>query len=178
MLTSLFTVTALTPISKDSSHKPTFERLSVVAVEERSIKFLLKNEFLHQFRLLHSSRSTQLHDAPGSQAETPDAPVSAEELTPKEPTTEASLVKCSASVDVVRSSGKFALPSVIEEEEAPQHSGKAADAGAERKSPARHDGDDTFKGLSDLVVASHELFKDDTTASKFASLAVGATSVL
>ena len=178
MLISFFIFTALPPPSKDSSHKPTFERPSAVEVEERSVKFLLKDEFLHQFGLLHFSRSTQLHDAPYSQAETPDALVSVEELTPKEPTAEASLVKCSASVDVVGSSGKFSLPSVIEEEEPPQHSGKAADEEAERNNPAGNDGDDTFEGLSDLMVTSHELFKDDSTASKLASPAVEVTSVL
>ena len=55
MLISFFTFIALPLLSKDSSHKPTFERLSAVAVEERSVKFLLKDEFLHQFGLLHSS---------------------------------------------------------------------------------------------------------------------------
>ena len=84
MLTSFFTFAALPPPSKDSAHKSTFERLSAVAINEGSIKFLQKSEFLHQFGLLHSSPSIQSRDAPSSQAEASNAPVSAEEPAPKE----------------------------------------------------------------------------------------------
>ena len=122
MLTSLFFFSALPPPSRDPGHKPTFERLMAVPVEERSIQFLLKDEFLNQFGLLHPSRSIQFHDAVDSQAGSSDAPVSTEEITPKEPAVEASLVKCSTSTDVAGSSSKLTLSPFIEEEEPSQHS--------------------------------------------------------
>jgi len=44
------------PLSKSSATlKSTFERLKAVDEKERSIKFLLKNEFIHRLDLLHSS---------------------------------------------------------------------------------------------------------------------------
>lgn len=133
--TSLFTFAAIPPPSRDSSHKPTFDRLSAIATEERSITFLLKNEFLHQFELLHPSRSIQPRDAPSSQEEVSDAPASIKESAPKESMAEASLVKCSSSVDGAGLSGKSELLPVIEEEELPQRSGKATgEAGTEKVS--------------------------------------------
>ena len=140
MLISFVTFTSLPPPSKDSSHKSTFERLNAMAAEERSIKFLLRDEFLHQFGLLHPSRSTQPYEVPDSPAEAPDAPVSVEEPTLKDPAPKASLVKCYTSIDVAVSSGKFALAPVIEEEEpreSPQHSGKSGDRGARKTSLAK-----------------------------------------
>ena len=119
MLTSFFSFTALPPPSRNPSHKTTFDKLSVMSVEERSIKFLLKDELLHQYGLLHPSRSTQTHEVPDSPVKTSDAPISIEELRPKEHIVEASLVKCSTSIDVAVSSGKLALARVIEEEEPP-----------------------------------------------------------
>lgn len=41
-----------------------------------------------------------------------------------------------------------------------------------------HDGDDVFGGLSDLMVTSQELFKDDTITSKLTSPSIEETSVL
>ena len=181
MLTSLSTFAVLPPPCRDPSHKQIFERLNVVAAEERSIKFLLKDEFLHQFGLLHPSRSTQPYEVPDSPSEAPDVPVSAEEPTLKEPAPEASLVKCSTSTDVAGSSGKFALAPVIEEEEpreSPQHSGKSGDGEAGKTSPAKQSGDDTFQGLSDLFITSQELFKDDPVTTRISSSVVEATSVL
>ena len=86
-------------------------------VEERSVQFLLKDEFLHQFGLLHPSRSTQPHEVPDSPATESDAPAPAKELSPKEPTIETSLVKCSTSTDIAGTSSKLALAPIIEEDE-------------------------------------------------------------
>ena len=150
-----------------------------MAAEERSIKFLLGDEFLHQFGLLHPSRSTLPYEVPDSPAEALDAPVSVEEPTLKDPAPEASLVKCSTSTDVAGSSGKFALAPVIEEEEpreSPQHSGKSGDGGARKTSPAKQSGDDTFEGLSDLFITSQELFKYDLSAAKIITPVVEALS--
>ena len=149
-----------------------------MAAEERSIKFLLKDEFLHQFGLLHSSRSTQPHEVPDSPAKALDAPVSTDEPVPKELTTEASLVKCSIPTDIAGPSCKLALTPVIEEEEDLQQTGKTTDEGVEVKSPVEHSGDDTFEGLSDFIVTSQELFKDDLSAAKIVSPVVEATSAL
>ena len=72
------------------------------------------------------------------------------------------------------SSNKLALSPVIEEEETSQHFEKVDDKGVEKESPTKHDGDDTFDGLSDLMITSQELFKDDI--SKAISPVVEATS--
>ena len=145
-------------------------------MEERSAKFLLKDELLHQFELLHSSRSIQPHEVPDSPAKTSDAPALAEELSLKEPTTETSLVKCSTSIDVAGSSSKLTLSPVIEEEENPHISEKTADVEVEKESSAGHHGDDTFDNLSDIMITSQELFKDNI--SKAISPVVEATSSL
>ena len=67
-----------------------------MATEERSIKFLLRDEFLHQHGLLHTSRSMHAHEVP---TEVPDSPIK---------TPESSLVKCSTSVDVAGPSVELA----------------------------------------------------------------------
>ena len=151
-----------------------------MTARERSIKFLLRDEFLHQYGLLHASRSTHPHEVPDSPPKALDAPVSTDEPIPKEPASEASLVKCSTTVDVAGSSGKFALAPVIEEEEpqgSPQHSQKSGEE-VGKTSPVRQSGDDTFEGLSDLFVTSQELFKDDPVTTKVSSSVVEATSSL
>ena len=96
----------------------------------------------------------------------------------KEPAVEAALVKCSTSADVVGSSVKLTLSSVIEEDESPQRSKKATDEEAKKESSARHDGQDIFGELSDLMVTSRELFKDDIVNAKVASPVIEATSAL
>lgn len=178
MLTSFFSFTALPPPFRNSSHKTTFDRLSVVPAEERSIKFLLRDELLHQYELLHSSRSTQPHEVPDYPAKSPDAPISAEEPILKEPTSEALLVKCSTSTDIAGPSDKLTLAPIIEEEEPFHHSGKSGDEGIERASPAKQSGDDIFEGLSDLMITSQELFNDDHVSARATSSAVEATSTL
>ena len=171
MLTSLlfFSVLALPPPSRDPCYKQIFKRLNVVEAEERSIKFLLNDELLHQLGLLHPSRSTQL-------CEVPDSPAKAEKLMPKDPSTKTLLVKCPILTDVAGPSSNLTLAPVIEEEEPPQSSGRSADEGVEKASPKKHDGDDVFEGLSDLIVTSQELFKDDV--SKTISPVIEATSPL
>ena len=176
----LFPVLALPPPSRDPCYKQIFERLNAVAAEERSIKFLLNDEFLHQYGLLHSSRFTQLREVPteipDSPAETPDAPVSVKEHMQGGTSIETPLVRCSIPKDVAGPSDKSALAPVIEEEETPRSSGRSADEGDEKASPKKHDGDDVFEGLSDLIVTSQELFRDDF--SKTFSSVIEATSSL
>ena len=180
MLIPFLIFTALPPPSRDSSHKPVFERLSIVAAEERSAKFLLTDELLHRFELLHSSRSTQLHEVPtevpDSPMKTPDAPVSIKEHMRGGTSIETSLVKCSIPKDVAGPSDKSVLAPVIEEEEPPRSSEKSTNEGVKKASPKKHDGDDVFEGLSDLIVTSQELFKDDV--SKTISSVIEATSSL
>ena len=150
-----------------------------VPVEERSIQFLLNDEFLHQYRLLHTSRSTHPHEVPDSPTQALDAPVLTDAPIPKEPASEASLVKCSTSVDVAGSSGK--LSPITEEkelQESPPHSKKSGDKEAGKTSPVKQSRDDTFEGLSDMFVASQELFKDDPVTTRVSSSVVEATSTL
>ena len=147
-----------------------------VPVEERSVQFLLKDEFFHQFGLLHPSRSIQPHEVPDSPAEESDAPASAKEPSPKELTVETSLVKCSTLTDIAGSSSKLALAPVIEEEENLHILEKTAEVEVENDNSPMHHGDDTFDSLSDIMITSQELFKDD--ASKAISSVIEATSSL
>ena len=185
-LTPFFLFAALPPPLRDTGHKLILDTLSAVDVEERSAKFLLKDEFLHQFGLLHPSRSTQIHEisssdaetlvALGSQAEASNAPTSVEEIASKAPIVEAALIKCSASIDVVGSVSKSALAPIIEEEENPRVSEKSIDMEAEKEKSAELQGDDTFDGLSDIMITSQELFGDNNP--KVTSPVVEATSIL
>lgn len=150
--------------------------LMAVPVEERSIQFLLTDEFLHQFGLLHSSRFTQPREVSTFPAQSSDAPTSIEEMAQKEPSVDTALVKCSTSIDVARTSSKLALSPIIEEEENPRVSEKSADVEVEKENPAEHHGDDTFDDLSDIMITSQELFKDNIP--KVNSPVVEATSSL
>ena len=176
MLIPFLIFPALPPPSRDSSHKSVFERLSTVAAEERSAKFLLTEELLHQFELLHPSRSTQIHEVPtevpDSPTSTPDAPVSTKEHLQGGTSIETSLVKCSIPKDVAGPSDKSVLAPVTEEEEPP----RSTSEGVKKASSKKQDGDDVFEGLSDLIVTSQELFKDDV--SKTVSSVIEATSSL
>ena len=176
VLTLPFFFSALPPPSRNPGHKATFERLMAVPVEERSIQFLLTDEFLHRFGLLHSSRFTQPREVSNFPAQTSDAPTSTEEMALKEPTADTALVKCSSSIDVAGSSSKLILSPVIEEEENPRISEEKADVEVEKESSVGHHGDDTFDNLSDIMITSQELFKDDI--SKAISPVVEATSSL
>ena len=178
MLTLLLLFSALPPPSRNPSHKSTFERLKAVPVEERDIQFLLKDEFLHQYGLLHTSRSTRPHEIPDSPARALDASVSTSTSISKGPAPEASLVKCSTSVDAAGPSDKLAP--VIEEEEPQGSSHHSQESGekAEKSSPVKQSRDDTFEGLSDLFATSHEIFKDDPITAGISSSVVEATSIL
>ena len=173
-----FLFSALPPPSRDPSHKPTFERLKAVPVEERDIQFLLKDEFLHQYGLWHTSRSTHPHEIPDSPPKASDSLVSTDTSIPKGPAPEASLVKCSTSVDVAGPSVELAP--VIEEEEpqgSPRRSQKSGEE-AEKTSLVKQRRDDTFEGLSDLFATSQEIFKDDPITTGVSSSVVEATSIL
>ena len=139
----------------------------------------MKDEFLHQYGLLHASRFTHPHEVPDSPTQALDAPVSTDAPIPKEPASEASLVKCSTSVDVAGSSGKLA-PVTEEKElqESPPHSKKSGDEEAGKTSPVKQSSDDTFEGLSDLFATSQEIFKDDPITTGVSSSVVEVTSIL
>ena len=172
----LFLFPALPPPLRNPSLKSILETLNALAAEDRSAKFLLKDEFLHQYGLLHSSRSSQPHEVSDSPSKTADAPLSVEDPTPKETATETSLVKCPTLTDVAGPSSKLALAPIIEEEENPRITEKSADVEAEKENSAGHHDDDTFDGLSDIMITSRELFKDDIT--KVTSPVTEATSTL
>ena len=147
-----------------------------VPVEERSVQFLLRDEFLHEFGLLHPSRSTQPHEVHDSPAEESDAPVPARELLQQNLTAETSLVKCSTSTAIAGPSSKLALAPVVEEEENLHTLEKTAEVEVEKDNSPMHRGDDTFDSLSDIMITSQELFKDDV--SKVISPVIEATSSL
>ena len=183
MLIPFLIFTALPPPSRDSSHKSVFERLSTVAAEERSAKFLLTEELLHQFELLHPSRSTQIHEVPtevpDSPVKTPDLPISTKEHMRGEISAETLLVKCSTPRDDTGPSEKPALAPIIEEEEEPlSQTRKSADKGADGGNQVGHDGDDVFGDLSDIIITSQELFKEDPAHGKAIPPTIEATSAL
>ena len=136
----------------------------------------MTDEFLHQFGHLHSSHFTQPREVSNLKAQTSDAPTSTEEMALKEPTADTALVKCSTPIDVAGSSNKSMLSPVIEEEENPHISEKTADVEVEKESSVGHHGDDIFDNLSDIMITSQELFKDNI--SKAISPVVEATSSL
>ena len=86
------------------------------------------------------------------------------------------MIKCSASIDVVGSASKSALAPIIEEEENPRVFEKSIDTEVGKEKSAEFLGDDTFAGLSDIMITSRELFKDDIT--KVTSPVIEATSTL
>ena len=152
-------------------------------VEERSIKFLLNDEFLHQYGLLHPSRFTRPREAPtevpDSPVKTPDLPISTKEHMRGEISAETLLVKCSTPRDDTGPSEKPALAPIIEEEEEPlSQTRKSADKGADGGNQVGHDGDDVFGDLSDIIVTSQELFKDDPACGKTVPPMIEATSSL
>jgi len=127
MLTSSFFAVLPSPPQSSSALKSTFERLKAVAEEERSIKFLLKNEFLHRFDLLHSSRSIvsrSIPSTPSPRVEVPHAPASMEEPTSLEPHVETVLKKWTSPSEDVGPSDMVPLSPIIEEEDIPQRPGK------------------------------------------------------
>jgi len=120
LISSFFAV--LPPPSKSSNFKSTFERLKAIDEGERSIKFLLKNEFLHGFGLLHSSRSIvsrSIPSTPSPQVEVSHAPASIEEPTPSKSHMETVLKKCTSPSEDVGPSDKVPLSPIIEEEYVP-----------------------------------------------------------
>jgi hypothetical protein len=184
LLTSFFVpVLALPPPTRDPSFKQILERLNAVPAEERSIKFLLSDEFLHQYGLLHPSRFTQPHEAPTEVPDSPtktlDASVSTKDRVQGETSTGTPLVKCSTPRDDTGPSEKSALPPITEEEEEqPSQTMKNADKGTDGGNQARHDDDDVFGDLSDLFISSQELSKDDPARGKVIPPTIEVTSAL
>jgi len=176
------------PLSKSSATlKSTFERLKAVDERERSIKFLLKNEFLHRFDLLHSSRSVISRSIPATpepQVDMPHASASVEEPTSSESHGETVLKKCTSPSDDVEPPNRVPL-SLIIEEDIPQRPGKEhieSEKQTEEEETAMegeqnvqeadvelqqtgHDSDDAniFSNLSDIIINPSEFFKDHTS---------------
>jgi len=188
MLTSSFFAILLSPPQSSFALMSTFERLKAVAYGERSTKFLLKNEFLHRFDLLHSSRSIvsrSIPSSPSPQVEVPHAPASIEEPTSSEPHVETVLKKCTSPSEDVGPSDIVPLSPIIEEEDIPQRPGKdniKSEKWPEEEETAvegeqdvreadvelqqtRQDSDDShiFSNLSDIMINPSELFKDHTS---------------
>ena len=157
VLTSFF-LAVVPPLSKDDDFKSILEQLKAVDESERSVKFLLNTELLHQYGLLDSSRSIASRSITSQDTlltpniQVTDALASTEANTLLELNVESSLKRCSESDDSVESSrqrtGK-ALMRVIEEDE----------------SQMNQDDTNVFGDLSDIV-ASQELIKDATLAPK------------
>jgi len=126
VLTS-FLFAVLPSPSKGSDFKSIFERLKAVDEGERSIKFLLKNEFLHQYGLLHSSRSIvprTIPSTPSPQVDVSNAPTSKEEPKPLESNVETALKKYIGPSEYVGPSDKVPLSPIVEEEETLRRLGK------------------------------------------------------
>ena len=179
---SLFAV--IPPITRDSSILPTFSALKAVHESEKSIKFLLKNEFLHEFGLLDSSRSIVARSTiPSSSSQSDPQPAPPSEPTLQvESTSEAALVKCSGPVNTP------ALPPFAEGEEETHREGKEIaavnleDSNSERtiNDAVPDDGQDAdqdnetyiYDDLEDLAFTRKELMGDLLLSSKLTSPAV------
>ena len=179
---SLFAV--IPPITRDNSILPTFSALKAVQESEKSIKFLLKNEFLHEFGLLDLSRSIvsrSIIPSSSSQSDPQPAPVS-EKTLQIESTSEAALVKCSGPVSIP------ALPPVAEGEEETHREGKEVavenpeDSNSEKTIndaliDVGHDDDQDddafiYDDLEDLAFTRRELMGDLLLSPKLTSPAV------
>jgi len=193
MLTPFF-FAVIPPSSKSSAVlKSTFERLKAVDEGERSVKFLLTNEFLHRYNLLHSSRSIISRSssaAPNPQME-PHISASVEEPASSESHGETALRKCTSPSDDVEPPSRIPLSPIIEED-APHRPGKehiepekqleGAEADVEREPnveeddvephQVEHDSDDAhiFSGLSDIMINSSEFFKDHASQTLLPSI--------
>jgi len=187
MQTSFFFAVLPPPSKSSATLKSTFERLKAVDEGERSFKFLLKNEFLHRFNLLHSSRSIisrSISATPNPQVDMPHAPASMEEPTSSESHGETVLKKCTSPSGDVEPSNIVPLSPIIEED-IPQRPGKehiepekqpedeetivegeqnVQEADFELQE-AGHDSDGAhiFGNLSDIMINPSEFFKDHTS---------------
>ena len=176
---SLFAV--IPPITRDSSILPTFEALKAVSESEKSIKFLLKNEFLHEFGLLDPSRSIIARSSipsSSSQSDPQTAPAS-ESTLQVETTSETVLVKCSGPANIP------ALPPVAEGEEETHREGKEVAAENPEDSNSEktindalidvgHDDDQDddayiYDDLEDLAFSKKELLGDLLSSPKLTS---------
>ena len=169
MLISFFS-TALPSSSKGPSFAPTFDSLKAVSKEERSLKFLVTNEFLHQFKLLHPLRSIAHRDLPSTPStQVTDDPALNEEAVTPDLNVEPSLKKCSGPVDGAGSSKP--VPT-IEAEGFTQRTGKApmgsieeVQATGEDETDVNKDDASMFDDLSNII-SSQELIKDATPILK------------
>jgi len=189
----LFLLAVVPPPCKDDKYKPILERLKAVREEERSIKFLLKNEHLHKYGLLDPSRSLpsrSIPHVPSPQTDTLTTPPSADEPGPSESDTEAALKKCSTPAEGAGLTGKAPLPSITEEGEISEHTGEeqivakkeqviegeerdVQDVNVDVSLPVEHESDysNIFSGLGDITHILPETFKD--TTSQLSSAAAG-----
>jgi len=176
MLTSFF-FAVLPPSSKSSATlKSTFERMKAVEEGERSVKFLLTNEFLHRYNLLHSSRSIISRSssaASNPQIDMPHAPTSMEEPTSSESHGETVLKKCTSPPDNAEQSSMVPLSPIMEEDVSqrpgkehiePEKQTEEEETAAEGDQNVQeadvevhktgHDSDDAhiFSGLGDIMI--------------------------
>ena len=182
MLTLHSLLAVIPPISRDNSVLSTFATLNAVDQSERSIRFLLKNEFLHEFGLLASSRSIIARStipSSSSQSDPQTAPAS-ESTLQVESSSETALVKCSGPANIP------ALPPVAEGEEETHREGKEVavedpeDSTSEKTindalTDVGHDDDRDdddayiFDDLEDLAFSRKELIGDLLSSPKLTS---------
>jgi len=187
MLTPFFFAVIPPPSKSSATLKSTFERLKAVDERERSVKFLLKNEFLHRFDLLHSSRSVisrPVSATPEPQMDMPHVSASVEEPTSSEFHGETALSKCTSPSDDVEPPSRIPLSPIIEED-VPQRPGKQhieSEKPTEEEETAMEgeqnvqetdvelqqtgqDSDDAniFSNLSDIIINPSEFFKEHTS---------------
>ena len=187
---SIFSV--IPELSRDASTKSTLDTIKALSDDEISIKTLLTNESLHQFRLLDPARFVTRGPppTPSPQVDVTNAPVQAEDSTSTKSIAESPLVKCSET-SIVEVPKKALLPSVVEEEGgSSRHADKAP---IELESPteeeqlnvdesnadqaASHEEDDAyiFDDLEGLSFTRKELFGELAMSSKLTAPVVEAS---
>jgi len=191
-----FIFSAIPELNKDAKTKSILETIKALSEDERSIKTLLTNDFLHQYGLLDPTRFVirGAPSIPNPQVEVASASIQTEQPTTRdESVSDPSLKKCSESPNGVEVPKKttLSLATITEEGGTPLHISEktpvevekelAGDHPVEEEQPiavesnidpvhqAEQGGGDssTFHGLTDLMDTSKDLIVDDSTTSKF-----------
>ena len=169
---SIFSV--IPELSRDASTKSTLDTIKALSDDEISIKTLLTNESLHQFRLLDPARFVTRGPppTPSPQVDVTNAPVQAEDSTSTKSIAESPLVKCSET-SIVEVPKKALLPSVVEEEGGSSHPTDKAPIVMEKES--EEDEAYIYDDLEGLSFTRKELFGELAMSPRLTAPAVEAS---
>jgi len=200
VLISLVYFPAIPELNKDVKTKATLETIKALNEDERSIKTLLTNDSLHQYRLLDPARFVirGAPSIPSPQVDVTTVPIQTKDSTSSKSIAEPPLIRCSET-SAVELPKQALLTPIVEEGEGLSHSADKAPAEMEKETeevrpteeeqlnltesnidPAHQTEQgggesSTFHGLTDLMDTSRDFITDDSTTSR---LNAPATSII